>query len=346
MKIHLCLLFFVYLITKDYRYFSLHRNGFHNNNEYYKLRDFKNIDEIIYKLGPEVYKGYEYNFTFNNKLLQTYSIHKLYTGKFGAKLYKKNGQRIMNKNDIDNYDDLFLVPRGDIFIWPLYYNGHIIKPFNNTKNVTLKQLSSTPRVFEITNFIDVDEINNMINFSVEKMENVNITEGHRDYYRIMQRYRDKKSTYSQEILKNTFKISNLENQSSNEDLITWMKYENESNYFSTHLDFSNPKNDGYDPLYNNGTNKVATMLIYLTNVTNGGETIFPLENNTINFEDLCKESSNVLKVKPESGKTIIFYNMKPGGELDYDSVHGSCPSKSTKIVITSRFWYRKYIKFF
>ena len=39
----------------------------------------------------------------------------------------------------------------------------------------------------------------------------------------------------------------------------------------------------------------------------------------------CHETG--LKVKPEKGKVIIFYNMLPDGNMDEYSLHAACPVK-------------------
>ncbi len=49
------------------------------------------------------------------------------------------------------------------------------------------------------------------------------------------------------------------------------------------------------------------MIIYLSEVEEGGETVFPKLNLTI---------------KPEKGDALLFYDMKPTGEVDDQTLHG------------------------
>ena len=39
----------------------------------------------------------------------------------------------------------------------------------------------------------------------------------------------------------------------------------------------------------------------------------------------CDDSKPGLKVQPIRGNSVLFYNMKPDGELDPLSLHGACP---------------------
>ena len=63
--------------------------------------------------------------------------------------------------------------------------------------------------------------------------------------------------------------------------------------------------------------RYATILFYLNDDMEGGETTFPMWRNA--------ETSSALKVKPEKGKAILFYNILPDGNFDELSMHSSSP---------------------
>jgi 2OG-Fe(II) oxygenase superfamily len=63
--------------------------------------------------------------------------------------------------------------------------------------------------------------------------------------------------------------------------------------------------------------RFATVLFYLNDDMEGGETSFPRWLNA--------ETPNELKVKPERGKAILFYNMLPDGNYDERSQHAALP---------------------
>jgi prolyl 4-hydroxylase len=63
--------------------------------------------------------------------------------------------------------------------------------------------------------------------------------------------------------------------------------------------------------------RFATILFYLNEGMEGGETSFPRWLNG--------ETNQVLKVKPEVGKAILFYNQLPDGNYDERSQHAALP---------------------
>lgn len=76
-------------------------------------------------------------------------------------------------------------------------------------------------------------------------------------------------------------------------------------------------------------NRLVTALLYLADVEYGGETVFPnveapqwQQQNSHLFTECAMKG---LSVRPRKGDALVFWSMKPGGELDAGSNHGSCP---------------------
>ncbi|KAL3526859.1 hypothetical protein ACH5RR_011515 [Cinchona calisaya] len=90
--------------------------------------------------------------------------------------------------------------------------------------------------------------------------------------------------------------------------------------YQSHYDAFNPTEYGPQK-----SQRVASFLLYLSDVEEGGETMFPLENgmNT----DASNDYRNCfgLKVKPRRGDGLLFYSLFPNGTIDLASLHGSCP---------------------
>ncbi|XP_048502205.1 probable prolyl 4-hydroxylase 9 isoform X3 [Beta vulgaris subsp. vulgaris] len=85
-------------------------------------------------------------------------------------------------------------------------------------------------------------------------------------------------------------------------------------------------------------NRVASFLLYLSDVEEGGETMFPYENDDLDFNYDFKECIG-LKVKPRRGDGLLFYSLFVNGSIDPTSLHGSCPViKGEKWVATK--WIR------
>lgn len=80
--------------------------------------------------------------------------------------------------------------------------------------------------------------------------------------------------------------------------------------YKTHHDFFHPNTDYYDNVMQNGGNRTHSVLFYLNDDFEGGETEFPKLN---------------IKVTPELGKLLIWENMNSDGTLNYDSLHAGLP---------------------
>ncbi|KAF7129033.1 hypothetical protein RHSIM_Rhsim10G0205900 [Rhododendron simsii] len=95
------------------------------------------------------------------------------------------------------------------------------------------------------------------------------------------------------------------------------KYENHYDYF---LDEFNTKNGGQ---------RIATVLMYLSDVEEGGETVFPAAKGNISavpwWNELSPCGKEGLSVKPKMGDALLFWSMKPDASLDSSSLHGGCP---------------------
>ncbi|CAI8600149.1 unnamed protein product [Vicia faba] len=95
------------------------------------------------------------------------------------------------------------------------------------------------------------------------------------------------------------------------------KYEPHYDYF---LDEFNTKNGGQ---------RVATVLMYLSDVEEGGETVFPAAKANFSavpwWNDLSECARKGLSVKPKMGDALLFWSMRPDASLDASSLHGGCP---------------------
>jgi prolyl 4-hydroxylase len=66
--------------------------------------------------------------------------------------------------------------------------------------------------------------------------------------------------------------------------------------------------------------RFATLLLYLNEDMNGGETAFPRWQNAETFKELM--------VAPEVGKAVLFYSQLPDGNFDDFSHHAAQPVKA------------------
>lgn len=104
--------------------------------------------------------------------------------------------------------------------------------------------------------------------------------------------------------------------------------------YDSHYDAFNPAE--YGPQQ---SQRVASFLLYLSSVEEGGETMFPFEHG-LNMDTSYDYKKCIgLKVKPRRGDGLLFYSVFPNGTIDRTSLHGSCPViKGEKWVATK--WIR------
>lgn len=98
----------------------------------------------------------------------------------------------------------------------------------------------------------------------------------------------------------------------------------DSQRYVEHYDGVDPHTDAGRAFCANGGQRVATVLVYLNDVAEGGATAF----RRVNFE-----------MKPVKGKALIFFPGFMNGELDTDALHAGMPAVDCKWV--SQVWIRQ-----
>ncbi len=90
--------------------------------------------------------------------------------------------------------------------------------------------------------------------------------------------------------------------------------------FKPHYDYFDSNSIGGKAALANGGQRIATLIMYLNSVEEGGETIFPEID---------------LKITPKKGNAILFYNCRPDGKEDPLTCHGGAPViQGTKWIAT------------
>ncbi|URE11390.1 P4Hc [Musa troglodytarum] len=92
----------------------------------------------------------------------------------------------------------------------------------------------------------------------------------------------------------------------------------QSQFYSLHFDyFSNVSHT------KKGGQRVATMLMYLNDDVEGGETFFPMA-----AAGECSCGGTMVRglcVKPSQGDALLFWSLGLNGKLDPDTMHAGCP---------------------
>ncbi|KAF7828646.1 putative prolyl 4-hydroxylase 9 isoform X1 [Senna tora] len=104
--------------------------------------------------------------------------------------------------------------------------------------------------------------------------------------------------------------------------------------YNSHYDAFNPAEYGPQK-----SQRLASFLLYLTDVEEGGETMFPFEGGQNMDGSYGYEECTGLRVRPRQGDGLLFYSLFHNGTIDPTSLHGSCPViKGEKWVATK--WIR------
>ncbi|KAL4376471.1 hypothetical protein GQ457_02G019840 [Hibiscus cannabinus] len=72
----------------------------------------------------------------------------------------------------------------------------------------------------------------------------------------------------------------------------------------------------------------ATVLMYLSDVESGGETVFPNAEGAltqVKDESWSDCAKNGFAVKPRKGDALLFFSLHPDASTDAESLHRSCP---------------------
>ncbi|KAG9450419.1 hypothetical protein H6P81_010384 [Aristolochia fimbriata] len=196
--------------------------------------------------------------------------------------------------------------------------------FNPTR---VRQLSWHPRAFLAEGFLLDEECDHLVELARGKLEKSMVADNDSGKS-IMSEVRTSSGMFlnkgQDEI------VSRIERRIStwtflpveNGESIQILRYENGQKY-EPHFDYFHDKAN-----QELGGHRVATVLMYLSNVEKGGETIFP--NSEVSEsqlkDDMWSECAKKgYAVKPKKGDALLFFSLHPDARTDPDSLHGSCP---------------------
>lgn len=108
----------------------------------------------------------------------------------------------------------------------------------------------------------------------------------------------------------------------NGERIQILKYEKGEKY-EPHYDYFQDKINQVQ-----GGHRIATVLMYLTDVVKGGETVFPEAKRDRHFvkdDTLSDCAKRGIAVKPRRGDALLFFSLYPTAIPDPSSLHAGCP---------------------
>ena len=278
----------------------------------------------------------------------------------GARLINDAGVRLLSFADVEPNQRVYCVPQGVHFVWPLVRVGNVVYPKNVVgphpdKPIKMTQMTDQPRVFTVDNFVSPAEIEELLENNRDRLTPSEVGfAGWQDDTRTSSTSWDFTSPAALAIQTRTFQLLGMDPDPKLADAMQVLRYTSDGykgkgEWYKPHVDwFSADGYDGSDPKVNNGTNRFATMFLYLSNVEEGGHTVFPLSTthegydgrkivhdgtvntagyiNTAEARAACNVSAtSALRVAPIAGNAVLFYSQGPDGTLDPWSLHGGCP---------------------
>ncbi|EED90233.1 hypothetical protein THAPSDRAFT_263536, partial [Thalassiosira pseudonana CCMP1335] len=198
-----------------------------------------------------------------------------------------------------------------------------------------------PRVFYVHNFLSADEADELVAFSMapstggtHKAWNQGGSNAKLTTRTSMNAF-DITTKLSFRIKRRAFRLLRMGAYKENlADGIQILRYELGQAYIAHHDYF--PVRQSNDHLWDpskGGSNRFATIFLYLSDVEVGGQTLEKDAGvDAGSWEDkLVDQCYSKLAVPPRRGDAILFYSQYPDGHLDPNSLHGACPIlKGTK----------------
>ncbi|KDO78995.1 hypothetical protein CISIN_1g022995mg [Citrus sinensis] len=212
---------------------------------------------------------------------------------------------------------------------------------DSVTNIPFQVLSWMPRALYFPNFATPEQCKSIINMAklnlrpstlaLRKGETVDNTQGIRTSSGVFISAAEDESGTLDLIEEKIAKVTMLPRI--NGEAFNILRYKIGQKY-NSHYDAFDPQEYGPQK-----SQRVASFLVYLTDLEEGGETMFPFENGMNADGSYDYQKCIGLKVKPRQGDGLLFYSLLPNGTIDPTSIHGSCPVvKGEKWVATK--WIR------
>lgn len=189
------------------------------------------------------------------------------------------------------------------------------------------QLSWNPRAFIYKGFLSDDECDHLIKLARDKLEKSMVADNESGKSMLS----EVRTSSGMFLLKAQDEVvANIEARiaawtflpEENGESIQVLRYEHGEKY-EPHYDYFIDKVN-----QEHGGHRVATVLMYLSNVERGGETVFPnseAKMSQLEEDDWSDCAKQGYAVKPKKGDALLFFSLHPDTTTDDTSMHASCP---------------------
>lgn len=187
------------------------------------------------------------------------------------------------------------------------------------------QLSWSPRAFIHKNFLTDEECDHLIQLAKDKLEKSMVADNDSG-----------KSVESEVRTSSGMFLSKAQDEvvaRIEERIASWtfLPVENGEAMQILHYELGQKYEPHFDYFHDKvnqqlGGHRVATVLMYLSNVEKGGETVFPNAGGEQHKEESWSDCAKKgYAVRPAKGDALLFFSLHPDATTDPSSLHGSCP---------------------
>jgi hypothetical protein len=233
--------------------------------------------------------------------------------------------------------------------------------------VGIKPLSKEPRIIEISDLLSPEEADHFYSIAKKLEKQESMVGSHSSVAAKSLKARNSSHTWmgresgkrgrwhSDDIVDRVedriFELVRLDTNTSEPFQVVFYQ---KDQYYYGHHDYTNKETAVDNSYFQYGGNRLVTILLYLNNVDEGGETAFPFtdeKGNPINrhifpndlYDGPTACTIGGLRVKPKSGGAVVFYSLKEEGHMDGIpdpfSLHAGCKVLSGEKYVSNK-WIR------
>ena len=307
----------------------------------------------------------------------------------GLMVFGAQGERIPTDANLSNGQRVYVLRKDRQWVWPTHLPGHRVQLTSaedatmrapSGKVIELETVEGTPRLLYIHNFMDAEEADALRDHVLTitdpelKLKRSGVGADGSDEHgfgetssvRTSENAFDSESPVAERVIRRAFGVLRVPYRKVLEDGLQIVHYGVGKAYIPHHdyfpilepgQELEQPHN--FDPA-RHGSNRFATVFLYINNVKEGGQTVFPSletsyckreganctrpgEMEFVDLETGVSDDAELQKnnrtwearmidqcysrraVHPTKGAAVIFYSQTPNGTLDPHSLHGGCP---------------------
>ncbi|KAK3280330.1 hypothetical protein CYMTET_11817 [Cymbomonas tetramitiformis] len=197
----------------------------------------------------------------------------------------------------------------------------------------VEQVSWEPRAYVLHNFMTAAECDELVRIAKPRLARSGVI----DEVTGAPKEDDIRTSHDTFLLRHSKKvIADVEERLARFTMLPWshgedlliLRYQHGEKY-DAHQDVADTSSNSGRLLSAEGGHRAATVLMYLSDVEEGGETAFVTSKNWIDPETAklngpwspCADGK--VAVKPRKGEALLFWNLKPNGKIDHRSTHAA-----------------------